>query len=320
MSTIFKKKNSPYFYYESKGYIKQTSLHTKNLREANLLKSELDKRVNKMRLGIKIEDDKPKLKLKELFVEFEKSVLMGKKEKYRKQLYPLLRRMLKMFGEYKLNDIKYNHMEKFKTACLNEVTRKTTHNILSANKEMFQYAVNSGYIKTNPLDAIKFPSKKPTKPRIPFDHRYVEGCIGYTDNEKDKIFWSILLYTGLRRNDAGNLKPEHVTVGIVQQKSTETRKVVLIDKLLKMGDKIYNVYPSKNKQDKSLMRYKALMEEMYGIKTDIHTISHITATLLVNNGYDRTQVGEILGKSASVKTYAKENLSVVKETMESMFE
>jgi len=320
MSTIFKKQNSPYYYYESKGFIKQTSLNTKSQQEAYLLKSELDKKVNRLRLGLEVESTKQLMKLSDLFVEFEKAVLFGKNDKYRKQLYPLINRMLKIYGTYNLNDITYNHMEKFKSDCLNVVTRKTVHNILSANKEMFQFAVNSGYIKTNPLDAVKFPSKKPTKPRMPFSHTYVERCIQETTNQKDKIFWSILLYTGLRRNDAGNLKPEHVTVGIIQQKSTEVRKVTLIDKLIKMGDSIFNVYPTKTMQDGSLTRYKELMFKLYGIKTDIHTISHITASLLVNNGYDRNQVGEILGKSASIKTYAKEDPRVIKEKMEIMFE
>jgi len=319
MRQIFKIKRSPFYYYESKGYIKRVSLGVKDMESAKKLKKDLDDRANRMRLGLYKEPEKT-LTVKELFEEFDRFVMIGKKDKYRKQLYPLLNRMVDMFGDYNIQDIKHTHMEDFKSQCLNDVTNKTTHNILSANKEMFNYAVYCGYLSTNPLHLIKFPSRKPTNPRIPFDHSYVERCIEDTDNKKDKVFWSILLYTGLRRNDAGNLKPEHIAQGIVQEKSSETRKVVLIDKLLKMGDKIFNVYPTKSMQDDSLTRYKELMFKLYGIKTDIHTISHITASLLVNNGYDRSQVGEILGKSSSIKTYAHENYQTIKNNMEVMFD
>lgn len=333
MGTIFKRSDdlSKNWYYEEKGIIPKKSLKTKDRRQAMLFKRQLDEKANRIRLGIESATVENKMNVEDLFIEFTKKVLVGKNDKYRKQLYPMLNKMNEVHGSKPLNSIKYQHLVEFKTNLLKNFTRKTVHNYLSANKEMFQYAVNCDYILKNPFDALKFPSKKPEKPRVGLEkaviHKAIEltktfNWVGYNKfpdlRKKDEIYWSIMLYTGMRRNDAGNLTHQKVYGSLIQEKSTSSRKIVLVDKLLKYGDKIYNIYSTKRKQDLSLVRYKAIMKTLGFTNTDFHCIGHTHATLLQPH-YDRTQIGTIIGKSASIDTYIHQDWDNHKRILEEVF-
>lgn len=331
MGTIYKRKSSENWYYEEKGLIPKKSLKTKSRKKAIVLKLQLDEKANRLRLGLDVLSTDNLKTVADLFTEFDKKVLTGKNEKYRKQLYAMLNKMVYKYGSKRLNQIKYKDVVEFKTELLSKFTRKTVHNHLSANKEMFQYAVNCDYIIKNPFDALKFPSKKPERPRVGLEKAIIHKAIDMTKTfdwlgydidsdlrEKDEIYWSIMLYTGMRRNDAGNLTHQKVYGSLIQEKSTSSRKIVLVDKLLKYGDKIYNVYPSKRMQDRSLARYKAIMKTLGFTNTDFHSIGHTHATLLQPH-YDRTQIGTMVGKSASIDTYIHQDWDNHKRVLEEVF-
>ena len=59
------------------------------------------------------------------------------------------------------------------------------------------------------------------------------------------------------------------------------------------------------------------MKREFGLDTDLHSIRHTHFTMLVNHGFDRTQVGELTGTTSSVGTYAqtdfKKALKVIDE-------
>jgi integrase len=332
MGTIFKRNQSPYWYYEEKGVIPRVSLKVRDRKAASSMKTELDIKATRMRLGLESSEKVKAPSVERLFAEFDKKVLAGKKEKYRRQLYPCLKRLVMKYNSIPINELRYQDMEQFKTELLNVLTRKTTHNVLTANKEMFQYAVNCGYITKNPLEVIRFPSKKPTKPRVGLERITVQRAIdttrtfewqGYTLRpdlrEKDEIYWSIMLYTGMRRNDAGCLTEEQCTVSLIQEKSVTARKVVLVDKLLKYGSKLYSIYLTKKQQDNSLVRYQKIMESFGISHTDFHAIGHTHATLLQPH-YDRGQIGDLVGKSASIDSYVHQDWQHHKNVLEEIFD
>lgn len=331
MGTIYKRKSSENWYYEEKGLIPKQSLKTKDHKKAIVLKFQLDERANRLRLGLEPMTLQTKITVEDLFVEFSKKVLIGKNSNYRKQLTTMLNKIVEMFGSKLLTSIKYQHLVELKTLLQTTLTRKTVHNYLSANKEMFQYAVNCDYIIKNPFDAIKFPSKKPENPRVGLEKDIINKAIELTKTfnwngyksfpklrEMDEIYWNIMLFTGLRRNDAGNLTHQKVYGSLIQEKSISSRKIVLVDKLLKYGDKIYNACPSKKMQDSSLLRYKAIMKTLGFTNTDFHCIGHTHATLLQPH-YDRTQIGTIIGKSASIDTYIHQDWDNHKRILEEVF-
>ena len=244
MGTIFKRHDveTENWYYEEKGIIPRKSLKTKDRRQAMVFKRQLDEKANRLRLGLDVLSTDNLKTVADLFTEFDKKVLTGKNEKYRKQLYAMLNKMVYKYGSKRLNQIKYKDVVEFKTELLSNFTRKTVHNHLSANKEMFQYAVNCDYIIKNPFDALKFPSKKPERPRVGLEKAIIHKAIDMTKTfdwlgyskcpdlrEKDEIYWSIMLYTGMRRNDAGNLTHQKVYGSLIQEKSTR-----LINKFYKI--------------------------------------------------------------------------------------
>jgi len=311
---VFKKKNSPNYYYEFQGYIKQMSLHTSNKRKAMRLANELDEVVLRMKTGLLNNEEwnlarriKDKT-IKDIYDKYYKAELKNKKKPqyYTSKLLPFIR----SYGQRQVKQFTFEDACAYREKLIAKYTPKTANNHLSEIKRMLQFAVNSKYAKENVMHISGFlPSTKPTRPRKPIRKEWVENAINLATCERDRIYWTILLHTGLRANDAGNLTPEKVSQGIFQQKTGEYRKIMMTPTLRTFGDAIYNVCPSKQNQRTSREAFQEIMYREYSYKTDLHSIRHTTFTMLVNNGFDQTQVGQILGTESSVGTYAETDFS-----------
>ena len=72
---LFKKKISPYWYYEKQGYIKQTSLYTTDKRKAMMIAHEFDEMVLRMKNGLMTPEEfnlrkSKKIKIDEVYKKF----------------------------------------------------------------------------------------------------------------------------------------------------------------------------------------------------------------------------------------------------------
>tara|TARA_E500000305_G_scaffold16163_1_gene11942 strand:+ start:1544 stop:2494 length:951 start_codon:yes stop_codon:yes gene_type:complete len=183
-------------------------------------------------------------------------------------------------------------------------TPKTARNKLMVLNTMMDYAYHTKeYINRNPVKGIKMPSKNATNPRRPVPIEDIKKAIAVTNNRKDKILWSLLLYTSLRVNQASNLTPNQVKQGIIQAKSNIPKPIPLPDHILAFGDEIYNIYPNSNYYGDSRKRYQKIMKS-FGYDTDFHSIRHSVTTHLAKSGMSEADIKNITGHdSKAVKTY-----------------
>lgn len=320
--SLFKRKGRPHWYYESQGYIKQMSLHTTEESKAKKIAYELDEVVLRMKAGLlspeEFADKRKKKKvysINALYQKYYKINIHSIKTKryYISKLLPFVER----YSNMNVVDFTFEEACVYRDHLLKDKTTKTANNHLSEIKRMFEWFKNAKYITENPLQFKGFlPSTKATNPRkaIPLNH--IMEAIRQAGNEYDEIYWTIMLHTGLRRNDAGTLTPDDVVRGIFQKKTGEYRQIPMTDKLKSYGDKIYNVMDTNSKQQHSLERFQRIIQNQFGYHTDFHSIRHTTMTLLVNSGeFDETQVGRILGTESSVATYAKTDFNRATKTI-----
>ena len=301
-------KRNKIYYYEDPATLKRTSLKTKCKKTALNIKKDLDEKYTRYKLGLISREEylaRPtSTTIQDVYNIYYKTELSSKKviRYYTSKITPFC----KKYGSNIIQDFTFEDACEYKSDLLKNRTSKTANNHLSEIKRMFEWAKNAKYIKDNVFSIRGFlPSIKPTKPRYAIPLKHILYAINKADNISDRVYWTILLHTGLRRNDAGNLTEDHVVRGIFQQKSKEFRKIMITDTLKNYGILIYRAMPTDNQQKKSLKRFQTIIQNKFGYHTDFHSIRHTTMTLLVNtDGFDETQVGRILGTESSVANYA----------------
>ena len=205
-----------------------------------------------------------------------------------------------------VHDLKPFIFDDYKKYLLIEVgnTPKTARNKLMVLSAMMNYAVHTKeYTDRNPLKGIKMPSKNATNPRRPIPVSMIKKAIAITNNEYDKIYWSLLLYTGLRVYDAGRLTVNQVKQGIIQRKNGVPKPIPLPQHILDYGDKIYNIYPIASHIQHSRERYQEIMSS-FGYDTDFHAIRHSVTTKFAKEGVSEADIKNITGHdSKAVSTY-----------------
>lgn len=208
-------------------------------------------------------------------------------------------------------DLKPNIFDDYKNYLLMDLkpkpnTPKTARNKLMVLSAMMNYAVyTKEYTDRNPLKGIKMPSKNATKPRRPIPLEDIKKAIAITNNRKDRIFWSLLLYTSLRVENASRLTPNQVKQGVIQAKNLIPKPIPLPEHILAFGDEIYNIYPDRhhNGIGRSRGRYQEIMKS-FGYETDFHAIRHSVTTHLAKSGMSESDIKNITGHdSKAVKTY-----------------
>jgi integrase len=301
-------KRNQIYYYQDPSTSKRTSLKTKCRKTAQKIKKDLDERYTRYKLGLISREEylaRPVEKtIQDIYNIYSTAELSSKKviRYYTSKLTPFC----KKYGATAIQDFTYKDACDYKSDLLKDNTSKTANNHLSEIKRMFEWAKNAKYLKENVFNIRGYlPSIKPTKPRYAIPLKHILYAINKSENISDRVYWTILLHTGLRRNDAGNLTEDNVVRGIFQQKSKEFRKIMITDTLKNYGILIYKAMATDNEQKKSLKRFQTIIQNKFGYYTDFHSIRHTTMTLLVNtDGFDETQVGRILGTESSVASYA----------------
>tara|TARA_R100000278_G_scaffold109566_1_gene86598 strand:+ start:2172 stop:3104 length:933 start_codon:yes stop_codon:yes gene_type:complete len=232
-------------------------------------------------------------------------------------------------GSLKIRGFDYEAASEYKLLLSEEVvqhtgrlrTQKTVHNYLAEVKQLVSWCIKMKYASYNPLKEKGFmPSTEATAPRKALPLAWVEDAIQNAERYEDKVYWTILLHTGCRANDGGNLTPEDIELGIFQEKTKKYRKLMITPTILEFGDIIYGICPTKHLQRKSRERFQKYIADKHdGYHTVLHEIRHTTFTYLVNNGFDRSQVGEILGTISSVGTYAETDFNRAVDVISSNF-
>lgn len=205
-----------------------------------------------------------------------------------------------------VRDLTTSTLLDYKTYLLKDYANKTARDYLLCVREFLQFCINKAYLGIPLFDNLPksfLPSAKPTKKRRPISLRYIKDVIKNAPNEKDRIYWSIMLYTLLRRHDAGTLTLNDIVQGKYQGKTSEPIPLGLPKEIKDNPDVAVMVYPTEYEQRQSLARYKAMMKER-DIETDFHAIRHSVATHLSRSGYKESDIKRITGHhSTAVDNY-----------------
>lgn len=321
----YKRENGIWYYRDP--ITPRKSLGTKNLRIATQLENELIVRYQKYKAGLITRSDATKViqeyTVDEVYSKFYNAELKNKKRTvyYTSKFKPFKQ----LFGKLDISCFSYENACQYREYLLGEkkYTTKTAHNHLAEIKRMFEWAVNTKIIEDNPF-AVKnyMPSTRATNPRQDLPIEVVQRAIDLAPTEKDAILWTVMLHTGLRTNQAGNLEPSHVKAGLYQEKSKTYRKIPYTDALKELGSKIYNCMPSKGMQETSVKRFREIVlrefpdyQKENAPRVDLHSIRHTLFTLLVKGGFDRKSVGEITATETEVARYAHIDMSQVEDVI-----
>lgn len=311
MSVVRKLNGSKYYYYclGRNGTGIRKCLFVTRLEDAKRLQLELDIHQAKVRNGLAV-----------VLVEIHLSdavdnwikIIESKKEKdvesfkrsahswYKKQLGHIQK--FKIFkGDPLVHTITTADIIEYKTWLLNQYANKTSRDYLLTLKEFFDWCKIKAYLGMHPYDNTGksfFPSKKPTNPRRPVKIKDIKWAINNSENETDKIFWSLMLYTNLRKQDAGSLTLNYIKQGVITNKTKTPIPILLPKEYRDKPEKAVMVMPLEKDQRKSLARYQFLMKKK-GYQTDFHSIRHSVATYLAQCGYAQEDVKRICGWSSN---------------------
>ena len=229
----------------------------------------------------------------------------------------------KMFTQVDASDIDRYVVNRMS---IGKVSAKTVRDEVRNIKLMFEYAIKYKYYdNTNPAKNPDIPKHKGKK-RIPIPVQYVLEAIKSKEvSEKDKSFWSICYYTGLRASDAGNLKKSQIKEDRILINTTGKTdvpvEIPLHPKLKKLN--IANVYTKKEDRDGSTKRFQQKLIELgYTEKADIHSLRHtFNMLMLVKGGLGSKDRKKMLAHSSEATTadiYTHQNFNFIDEKIRSI--
>ncbi len=208
--------------------------------------------------------------------------------------------------------------------------RRTLHAVFNVAKKW-------GYIDANPFTSIS--KVKPQEKRLHMmDDELVKffACLDdfiinarcADDREvyrRFRTFAEFLLNTGLRRNEALNLRPDDIDlkrriVAVHQTKDKELRLVPAnahVQRILKMvGDKLFSDFTSEQ-----VTRIFARIAKKAGLNGfHLHSLRHTYASALIARGVDLYTVSRLLGHSdlKTTMVYAKVGVATLQSAMDKL--
>lgn len=95
-------------------------------------------------------------------------------------------------------------------------------NFIKTMRALFSFAVDAGYIQTDPTQGVKRPNYKTDGHHVWSEAEVNQFEIRWPIGTRERLAMAILLYTGLRRGDAVRLGKQHIRNGIIQIRTEKT--------------------------------------------------------------------------------------------------
>ena len=296
MSRLYKRNNSPHWWYSSgtPPHRIRISLKTTNKKTAQEIAKELDKKYTFDKFGIPTT-------LSVNFVTglsiYYDKVVSAKGESWSRKIKSQLNSFREYIGDPELLSINGGMVEDYKNELLRSQAPKTTRDKITTLKNFFDYCILKGFMHTNPCTNIVLPTKKPVNPRKPVPISAIKEAINLADRKVDKLFWQVLLYTQLRVVDAGSLTKDDIKTGLVQRKNRNPLPLYIPKHLKK--ENLVMLCNTKTKQRTSLGKYKDIMYQLGYKTTDFHSIRHSVSTFLLSKNYSMEDIKIITGHSST---------------------
>lgn len=112
------------------------------------------------------------------------------------------------------------------------------NDFLKAMRALFKWALEADLIKTDPTDGVKGLGHKTIGFHTWSDDEIDRFEAHWPAGSRERLAFTILLYTGLRRGDAAMLGRQHVKNGIIAMRTMKTGAVVEIPILQELADVI----------------------------------------------------------------------------------
>jgi integrase len=206
-------------------------------------------------------------------------------------------------------------------------------NFLKTMRGLFKWAVDAGFVDSNPAEGVKAPAQKKsdgfhvwTEDEITrFEKRWSIGT-------RERLALAILLYTGLRRGDAARLGRQHVKNGVITLRTEKTATHVYVPVLpelariiaaTKTGDLAFIATPSGKPMTKESFGnwFREACNEA-GVPGSAHGLRKAGATRAANNGATVAQLEAIFGweggRMAALYTREADRARLAKQAIEKL--
>jgi len=322
---VYKRRGSPFYWLEYYLNGKRVRLSTKTKRKVEAEeRARLLQKQNWLREEGLLAVDTPKHTLQNLVDDYLDNVVdVNNKSQQSRETD---KRWINRFVEFVSPDTPFesideSHCNKFIADYKADGIADTTlHKAGQILRSMFHYASRPPYnAKYNPFDwaqGVKQLSKKGEK-QLPVEWDKIIKAIETTKNQNDKMFWTLLAYTGMSPIDAPRVTLDDFNKGYFKRSKTSVRFAIwLHPEIAKFGDAIFGVYPARHQRDDSSRRFKKLTGH------PLKAVRKTFASTLVTQ-FESAEDAIAFTGHKNIKTlmdhYATVPPEVVKEKLENMF-
>lgn len=290
-----------------------------SLTEARQICNELKAQINK---GIDPQEEKQQLQQIPTFGEYVENHYLpyayANKRSAQVDESKFKHHLLKLFKNRRIDQISTHELQKYHDQMKSKYRPSTANRHLSLLHRMFKLAIQWGFLQKNPASGIRKHLENNERHRYLSDDeimRFLEA-LKTEENQVAAAAFELLLYTGVRRQEALDARWEHIDLEkrrwfIPMSKSGKLRHVILnamAVELLKRQPIIPgnpHVFPGKidgnplNNPQKAFAR----VLKAAGISDfHIHDLRHTHASIAINNGASLYEVQHLLGHSQAKTT------------------
>lgn len=187
-------------------------------------------------------------------------------------------------------------------------TPSQANNFLNTMRSLFKWAIANDFLESNPTDGVK----NVRRPNTGGFHSWTEAEVEQFERRwpvgtRERLAFSILLYTGLRRGDAARLGRQHVSKGVIYIRSEKTDTQVTIPVLPEL-QQVLDASRVGNLTFIATQRGTAMVKESFGtwfkeackaagVPGSAHGLRKATATRFANAGVTEAELDAIMGWS-----------------------
>lgn len=202
MSHLYKRSDSPFWYYShgtgKDRVVRNTGQTTKTLAKLKQDRWDRDQVLN--------EYAPQNITLNRLYQEYILKMYKRKSNAWAVRIRQHLNNFLDYTGDRDLKSISIHDMDNYIDHRMSlKMANKTVREEISSISAMFRYAISHDYLVKNPCLDLILPDNIKKKPRTAIPYPVIDAILDTTPWEDDRIYWSIMAYTGLRAGDAGTL-------------------------------------------------------------------------------------------------------------------
>lgn len=323
MSSLYRRKDSLYWYYSfgaGRNRIYR-STGTTSKRIAKLLQDKWDEMYILQKHGIR------KATLSHLIREYLKIINTRKNYSWARRIRQHLTNFREFTPDKPVEEFQTADIDQFVSHRLsNDIANKTIRDEVRSISACFDYAITHGYAGTNPCKAAILPDNRAKSPRIDIPIDIIEKALENAPRADDKIFWTVIAYTGLRSGDAGTLKPDNFSNGLITVRPEKTSRwqtiaqIPIHPKLTAIGiDNLINVMPTRGRRNAFLQRFKEVVKQAgYTSRADLHSLRHSFSTRLANAGLSPDMIRLVTGHTTTNQTlkYIHPSMEMIRKSME----